>query len=112
MKILNFEGWNLLNESFRFGSSDSGDISIELAEAGWDISRTGSGDWEAAKYFSSRDEGGRTVRLIIKKGVSDTIEARVINQETGGVIDSADIRVEGLSAGELDTEIWKSLALD
>jgi hypothetical protein len=112
MKILNFKTWSSISESFRFGSSDSSDIVIDLKENGWDISTTELGDLEAKKYFSSDDEGGRTVKLTIKKGVSDVIEAEVINQETGEVIDFADIDVEGLSAGEIDTEIWKNLALD
>ena len=45
-------------------------------------------------------------------GVMKGLELLPIDQETGEVIDFADIRVEGLSAGELDTEIWKNLALD
>tara|TARA_B100000497_G_scaffold35760_1_gene41947 strand:+ start:1625 stop:1930 length:306 start_codon:yes stop_codon:yes gene_type:complete len=92
-------------ESFKFGSSNSRDIMIELEENGWDISGL-----TARKYFSY-DEKPREVIVDLPNNTIDNIIVRVIDQDSQEEIDRSEIDAEGYTAFEFESEIWKSLSL-
>jgi len=93
---------NVLSEAARVGRSSWSSILRDLRNYGWDI----SGD-TAYKSYANNDDEERELQMTSRYG-SDEVEYTV-NDENGDEIDSGSFDAEGLSAGELDSEVWSNI---
>lgn len=84
-----------LNEAARVGRHSWRSILKDLRHEGWEI----DGDY-ATQYFGDGQE------IEITLGNMDEIEYEVKNHR-GKVVDSGSFDAEGLSAGELSSEVWE-----
>lgn len=90
---------NVLNEAARVGRSRWKDILDDLKDMGWNVIHNA-----AHKDYYTDDDRERELIITARYG-SDEIEYKV-NDENGDEVDSGSFDAEGLSAGELDGEVW------
>jgi hypothetical protein len=89
-----------LNEAARVGKSSWKSVLSDLEDEGWDV----RGNTATQEVDSEKDpEGYVTVELTSKGG--DYVKY-TLKSSKGKVIDTDEIDAEGLSAGELNNEIW------
>jgi hypothetical protein len=89
-----------VNEAARVGKSSWKSVLSDLEDEGWDV----SGNTATQEVDSEKDpEGYVTVELTSKGG--DYVKY-TLKSSKGKVIDTDEIDAEGLSAGELNNEIW------
>jgi hypothetical protein len=98
-RILRFNDFRKINESFRLGNSDWSEILQDLEYEGWEI----DGD-SAKKYYSNDDDDARTIELRGEDN-SEMVEY-IIYDENDIEIDGGEFDASGLSAGELNSEVW------
>lgn len=97
--IQTFESF--LNEAARVGRSSWNSILKDLKYEGWDI-KSGS----AYKSYADDNDEERELKLSSYGG--DEVQWTLYDG-SGDEIDSGSIDAEGLSAGELDSEVWNYL---
>jgi len=86
-----------LNEAARIGKSAWKAVQKDLSNMGWDL----SGDW-AEKSFADDNDDEKTLKITVS---GDEVSYEVLD-DRGKVTDSGSFDGEGLSAGELDGEVW------
>jgi hypothetical protein len=93
---------NFLNEAARMGSSSWKSVMNDLKNQGWDV----KGNVASKDTESQKDPDDYiTIELTSTRTGSEYVKYTVINS-SGSTIDSGEIDADGLSAGELDSEIW------
>jgi hypothetical protein len=96
---------NFLNEAARMGSSSWKSVMNDLKHSGWDI----KGNVASKDTESEKDPDDYiTIELTSTRTGSEYVKYTVTNS-SGKVIDSGEIDADGLSAGELDSEIWNHI---
>jgi hypothetical protein len=96
---------NFLNEAARMGSSSWKSVMYDLKYQGWDI----KGNVASKDTESQKDPDDYiTIELTSTRTGSEYVKYTVTNS-SGKIVDSGEIDAEGLSAGELDSEIWNHI---
>jgi len=90
-----------VNEAARVGSSSWSSILKDLSNLGWETNLP-----NATKYYTDDNDNERS--LVINGQYGDNIKWTVYD-ERGKEINSGQFDAEGLSAGELDGEIWMEI---
>jgi hypothetical protein len=86
-----------LNEAARLGSSNWKTVMKDLEDMRWEL----DGE-EAVKYYNTDDDDERELRISADGG---EVSYKVLDGD-GNELESGSFDGEGLSAGELDSEVW------
>jgi hypothetical protein len=91
-----------VNEAARVGRSSWKNILADLEYDGWDIKGT-----VATKFLDDDEESGSDLEKveITNNGYDDRIQYAVYNIK-GKIVNSGSFDAEGLSAGEINYDIW------
>jgi len=98
--IATFETFNT-NESARVGSSSWSNILRDLKNDGWEIKGN-----SASKYYSNDEDDERRLEL---SNYGDEEVNWTIYDGKDKEINSGSFDADGLSAGELDGEVWNNI---
>lgn len=93
---------NAITEAFRIGNSSWSDILDDLSRIGW----TKEGEI-AKKYYTNDNEEQMSLEITNYDG-DDEIRWTIFD-ENNNELESGSFDAEGLSAGEIDSEIWSQL---
>ena len=87
-----------LNEAARIGHAKWNDILKDLTTMGWDKEKN-----FATQYFSNDED--ESMKLRITNSGNDEVYYEVLD-DNDDIVDSGSFDAEGISAGELDGEVW------